>query len=356
MFKKWSLFSLLLAVTLALAACGGGSQSAGDGAVQGSGGQSEAPAAETKTPAEPAAEAETAEGATYPLTVSPTVASSQTEEQGTIMFEDVTFETMPERLVVFDYGFLDTLDVLGVEGIVGIAKDSTLPAHLQKYASDEYGNIGTLKGPLYEDIAALEPDVIFISGRQSTFYEELKEIAPVVFVGTSQEDYWNTFLASVDLAAKMFGKEAEAEEYLAKFDEALENIQALAENYDTTLVTMYNEGKLSGFATNSRFGYIYDIYGFTPVTDDIQASSHGSNFGFEAILEFDPEVLFVIDRTAATGGASNIQADMENDIIKKTTAYQNNRIVYLDGPLWYLSGGGLQSELAKIEEILAELK
>src|SRR5690606_41948605 len=45
----------------------------------------------------------------------------------------------------------------------------------------------------------------------------------VVFVGTSQEDYWNTFLASVDLAAKMFGKEAEAEEYLAKFDEALEN-------------------------------------------------------------------------------------------------------------------------------------
>ena len=53
---------------------------------------------------------------------------------------------------------------------------------------------------------------------------------------------------------------------------------------------------------------------------------------------------------------SNIKADMENDIIKQTTAYKNNRIVYLDGPLWYLCGGGLQSELAKIEEVLAELK
>lgn len=67
-------------------------------------------------------------------------------------------------------------------------------------------------------------------------------------------------------------------------------------------------------------------------------------------------ILFVIDRTAATGGQSTIKADMENEIIKKTQAYQNKKIVYLDGPLWYLSGGGLQSELAKIKEVLDELK
>ena len=51
-----------------------------------------------------------------------------------------------------------------------------------------------------------------------------------------------------------------------------------------------------------------------------------------------------------------VEKDIQNDIIKQTTAYKNNHIVYLDGPLWYLSGGGLQSELAKIEEVLAELK
>ena len=50
----------------------------------------------------------------------------------------------------------------------------------------EYANVGTLKQPLLEDIAELDPDVIFISGRQATFYEELKEIAPVVFVGTAR--------------------------------------------------------------------------------------------------------------------------------------------------------------------------
>ena len=69
------------------------------------------------------------------MTISPTIASTESEESGTVTFEDVTFEKMPERIVVFDYGFLDTLDALGVEGIVGVAKDSSLPAHLEKYAS-----------------------------------------------------------------------------------------------------------------------------------------------------------------------------------------------------------------------------
>src|SRR5690606_21530635 len=145
------------------------------------------------------------------------------------------------------------------------------PDHLEKYNSDEYASVGTLKEPLLEDIAALEPDVIFISGRQATFYDQLKEITPnVLFVGTTEDDYWNTFLKSVDIAAQIFDKQEEADKYVAKFDEALEEINELAGNFETSLVTMYNEGKLSGFANNSRFGYVYDVYGFTPVTEDIE--------------------------------------------------------------------------------------
>lgn len=345
--KNWKLLSVILASLLfVLAACGGADESK----------ESDA---NTPTEEQSATEDSTknAEGPVYPMTISPTIASTEDEKAGTIAFEDVTLEEMPKKMVVFDYGFLDTLDAIGVEGVVGVPKDSTLPKHLSKYESDEYASVGNLKTPLLEDIAALEPDVIFISGRQAAFYDQLKEITPnVIFVGTNQDDYWNTFLASTEIAAQMFGKEAEVQEHIAKIDSAIEEVKALGSQYDTSLVTMYNEGKLAGFAKESRFGYIYDIYGFTPVTEDIASSSHGSDFGFEAILEFDPQVLFVIDRTAATGGTSNIDKDMENDIIKETVAYKNDKIVYLDGPLWYLSGGGLQSELAKIQEILDELK
>ncbi|MFC4404874.1 siderophore ABC transporter substrate-binding protein [Gracilibacillus xinjiangensis] len=350
--KKWQLAILFLVLTLMLAACGSDEESPAEGA------SDDAAATEGQASDNKAAEDETADenGSSYPMTITPTVAESEDRDGTAYAFDDVEFESMPERIVVFDYGFLDTLDALGVEGIVGVPSGSPLPSHLEDYGSDEYTNVGTLKEPLLEDIAALEPDAIFISGRQAAFYDQLKEITPnVVFVGTQQDDYWNTFLESVDIAAKIFGKESEAEEYVAKFDTALEEIKELAGNYENSLVTMYNEGSLSGFANNSRFGYIYDVYGFQPVTENIDSSSHGSNFGFEAILEFDPQVLFVIDRTAAVNGESNIDTDMENDIIKQTTAYKNDHILYLDGALWYLSGGGLQSELAKIEEIKAGL-
>lgn len=340
--KNWKLFAVILTMLVfVLAACGG----------------NDAKKDSDKNASNEGETAEQSDGK-FPIKVSPTISESEDSETGqTYVYEDVTFDKMPERIVVFDYGFLDTLDALGVEGIVGVAKDGTLPKNLSKYASDDYANVGGLKNPLLEDIAELQPDVIFISGRQSSYYEQLKEITPnVVFVGTSQDNYWDSFLKSVDIAAELFDKEKEAKEYLAKFDDALAEIKDLASKYETSLVTMYNEGKLAGFATNSRYGYVYDVYGFTPVTEDIEASSHGSNFGYEALLEFDPQVIFVIDRTAAVGEKSNIKKDLENEIVKKTQAYQNKRIVYLDGPLWYLSGGGLQSELAKIQEILDELK
>lgn len=344
--KKWKIAIIMVVLSLLLAACGSKEDKAE--------GTNEAATSEQAEKTEKKTEEQSSN---YPMTVSPTIASTEAEGAGTIAFEDVTFESQPEKIVVFDYGFLDTLDALGVEGVVGLAKDSALPSNLSKYADDKYASVGSLKEPLLEDIAELQPDVIFISGRQAAFYDQLKEITPnVVFVGTSQDDYWNSFLASVDIAAKMFDKEDEAKEHIAKIEKAIDEVKTLAGKYDNSLVTMYNEGKLSGFATNSRFGYIYDIYGFKPVTEDIEASSHGSNFGFEAILEFNPEVLFVIDRTAAVGEKSNIEKDLENAIIKQTKAYKNKHIVYLDGTLWYLSGGGLTSELAKIQEILDELK
>ncbi|BAC12498.1 siderophore ABC transporter substrate-binding protein [Oceanobacillus iheyensis] len=341
--KKWQLAIALIVLALVLAACGS---------------SDEGSASEETTDNNASEETtEENENAAYPMTVSPTVSTSESRDGTTNNFDDVEFKSMPENIVVFDYGMLDTLDALGVEGITGVAKDSTLPENLSKYESDDYTSVGTLKEPRLEEIAALEPDVIFISGRQSAFYDQLKEITPnVIFIGTQQDDYWNTFLKSVDIAAKIFDKEEEAQEYLDKYDAALAELEEVAGNYETSLVTMYNEGNLSGFATNSRFGYLYELYGFEPVTEDIESSSHGSNFGFEAILDLDPQVVFVIDRTAAVGGDSNIESDLENDIIKQTTAYENGNIIYLDGPLWYLGGGGLQSELDKIDEVLNELK
>lgn len=42
---------------------------------------------------------------------------------------------------------------------------------------------------------------------------------------------------------------------------------------------------------------------------------------------------------------------VENELVMKTDAYENEKIIYLNGEYWYLSGGGLLSMKAMIEEV-----
>jgi iron complex transport system substrate-binding protein len=70
------------------------------------------------------------------------------------------------------------------------------------------------------------------------------------------------------------------------------------------------------------------------------------------LLEINPQILFVIDRTAALGTASDENAALlENDFVYQTDAYKNNKIINLSSDLWYLSGGGIESIHLMIEEI-----
>lgn len=210
---------------------------------------------------------------------------------------------------------------------------------------------------IYQGVAALEPDVVFISGRQSPFYEELKKITPnVLYIGTDGANYWDSFISSVDKAGQIFNKTEEANQFKAELEAKREEVKAKAGQYSNALVAMYNDKKISGFGANSesRFNYVYNVYGFVPVVENIESSSHGSDFSYESILTVNPEVLFIVDRT--TSELDVLKADIENDIIKKTNAYKNGKIVYLDGNNWYFGSNGITIEMAKMQEILDELQ
>lgn len=46
---------------------------------------------------------------------------------------------------------------------------------------------------------------------------------------------------------------------------------------------------------------------------------------------------------------------LDNEIVRRTSAWKNGRIVYLDPGTWYLSGGGLTSLKAMVDEVSAAL-
>jgi len=267
--------------------------------------------------------------------------------------EVVTVSKNPEKVVVFDFGILDTFDELGLE-VAGLPKTS-IPTYLEKYEDEKYTNVGSLKEPDFEAIHALQPDLIIITARQSDLYDQFKEIAPTIFVGLDTSDYMVSFKHNMDLVAEIFGKE---DEMAAELDEIDEQIAAINEKVSAqdknALITLANEGKISAYGTSSRFGIIHDVFGFKPADEKIESSTHGQSITFEYILETNPGILFVIDRGAAIGGEAS--ADMvENDLVMKTDAYKNEKIIYLNGEYWYLSGGGLKSMKEMIKEVEAAL-
>lgn len=256
----------------------------------------------------------------------------------------------PEKVVVFDFGLLDTLDELGVE-VTGVPQKN-IPSYLSKYEDEKYTNVGGLKEPDFETIHAMQPDVIFISGRQSAMYEELNEIAPTIFVGVDTAKYMESFKGNMEMIAELFGKEDKMAEELADIDSRIAAISEKSSNTDAkSLIVLGNEGKVSAYGPSSRFGIIHDVFGFKAADENLEVSTHGQSISFEYILETNADILFVIDRDAAVGGDASAKDSIENELVMKTNAYKDGKIIYLDPNYWYLSGGGLQSVKAMIKEV-----
>ncbi|WP_315116535.1 siderophore ABC transporter substrate-binding protein [uncultured Clostridium sp.] len=234
---------------------------------------------------------------------------------------------------------------------------SNIPAHLEKYKDDKYINIGTLFEPDFEKINELKPDLIIISGRQAKLYEDLKKIAPTVYLTISNENYMDSFKSNMKTLGEIFDKEEFVEKELKNIDDSIkalnEKTKASGEN---ALILMVNEGSLSAYGEDSRFGIIHKSFGFTLADKDINSSTHGQSVSFEYVVEKNPDYIFVVDRGAVVGGQTGAKQVLENDLIKTTSAYKNNKIVYLDPHIWYVGGGGFNSTIEMVEEVQAVVK
>lgn len=256
----------------------------------------------------------------------------------------------PKTIVVFDYATLDSLDQMGIE-ITGLPK-SSLPKYLEKYKDRKYVDVGTLFEPNFELIYELQPDIIFISTRQSEQYSELQKIAPTVYLPIDTNDYLGSFANNLQLLGSIFDKETFVEKELALIGETVKQLnQKVTSSGKNALVIMANDGALSVYGRGSRFDVVYNEFGFLPADTDIQVANHGQNISFEYIAKINPNYMFVIDRAATVGGSITAQQVLDNAIVKRSDAYKNNRIIYLNSQVWYVASGGLQGTKIMIQDI-----
>ena len=259
----------------------------------------------------------------------------------------------PSRVIVFDYGIADALNTLDVE-IIGLPK-SSLPSLLSKYEDSKYENVGSLKEPDMEKVYELKPDLIIMSGRLESYYEELNKIAPTIYLGVDNTDYLGSFKKNMETLGQIFDKEKDVKAQVAKVEEAISKVNEKAEGVNA-LIALANDNAFSVYGEGSRFGIIHKEFGIEAVDKTIESSTHGQKASFEYILDKNPDYLFVIDRAAVTGGNTSAKEMFDNEIIKKTDAYKNGNIVYLDADVWYTISGGIESTQKMVEEVLEALK
>lgn len=261
----------------------------------------------------------------------------------------------PQRVAVFDNGQLDNMAVIGMEERVVVTASPNLPSHLSQYSDIEVA--GSFFEIDLEVTNAAEPDLIIVAGRSSTAYDDLADIAPTIDLSNDSQNYLDSIEQNLSRYAQIFGVEDKANELSDALNDELATLYTEAQGSDiTTLMTMYNEGSLSAYGTGSRFGVVYDAFGFTPVDDEIESSNHGMEISNEYILSEDPDVIFVIDRTAAIGGEESSRSIEENPIIQETAAYKSDSIIYLSPAAWYLAEGGVETFQIMMDEVKTALE
>ena len=340
--KKLILTLLVLVMALSLAACG---TTSGEG---------------TTPPTEDPIQNNEAEAQTEPKPETITIQALN----GSKEMADIEVPYDPQRIAILDMPALDIIDALGVgDRIVGSAKVTI--EYLTQYNPDDsdgkIANLGSVKTADLEQVAACEPDIIFIGGRLSSMYADLEAIAPVVYLAVDYEKgVVESTRYNAQTIASIFGKEAEVEAMFDGFQPRIDALNAVLAGHDI-LLAMYNNNAMSLMDTESQLNILaYELGGnnLGETVGEVDKATHGEDASWETIINLNPEYIFVLDRSTATGAADEgvlgAREVIENDLIKELDVYKNGKIIYFidHANVWYTSTGGVQA----LDTMLADLE
>ncbi|MFS2224831.1 siderophore ABC transporter substrate-binding protein [Pantoea sp. B65] len=262
----------------------------------------------------------------------------------------------PRQVIILNPATLDIADALQIP-VAGVPQTSThLPPFLAKYQGKPYLNAGTLFEPDYEALSNAKPDLIIAGGRAHDAYDKLSEIAPTIALDIDNQHFVESLSQRTEQLAAIFGKQPQAKTLLDGFRQKIAALKVKSADAGTAMVLMISGGKMSAYTPGSRFGFVFDVLGFKPAASFAQTGRHGNVVSSEFILQTNPQWLFVLDRDNAIGRkeGQSAQQVLDNPLIRKTAAWQNKHIVYLDSASLYIAGG-LQSYSQLMDNISSTL-
>ena len=263
----------------------------------------------------------------------------------------------PQRVAVLDMNEVDFLDQLGVP-VAGMVKDY-VPHFLTRYKDDaNIRDLGAIVQPNLEHIHALQPDLVLMTSIQANHYKELSQIAPTLHFDV---DYQNSESKHIEVVkqhlltlGRIFGKEDVANLKAAELDAKLADARKVTlDRPEKALIVLHNNGAFSSFGVQSRYGFVFDALGVKPASSAIEAGLHGQPISSEFIQQANPDIIYVVDRTAVMEHRPVMTAEqMGNPLLRQTKAWKNGRVVFVDADAWYITAASVTSLKRVIDDVL----
>ena len=263
----------------------------------------------------------------------------------------------PQRVAVLDMNEVDFLDQLGVP-VAGMVKDY-VPHFLTRYKDDAgIRDLGAIVQPNLEHIHALKPDLVLMTSIQANHYQELSQIAPTVHFDVdfknSQSKHIDVIKQHLLTLGRIFGKEDIASRKGAELDAKVAHARTVTQaRPEKALIVLHNNGAFSAFGVQSRYGFVFDALGVKPASTAVEAGLHGQPISSEFIQQANPDIIYVVDRTAVMEHRPVMTAEqMGNPLLRQTNAWKNGRVVFVDADAWYIMGASVTSLKRVIDDVL----
>ncbi|MDZ7602419.1 MAG: siderophore ABC transporter substrate-binding protein [Hoeflea sp.] len=262
-----------------------------------------------------------------------------------------TVEENPARIAVFDIAAIDTLTALGVT-VDGVPNNLDIDALRERHTSAQ--TVGTLFEPDLEALNALAPDLIIVGGRSSGQIAQTERVAPSIDMTIWGDDLLGQARQRILDYGAIFGVGAKAEALVAELDARIEEARRAAEGKGTALILMTNGPKISVYGPRSRFGWIHSTLSIPPADPNIDAGNHGDAVSFEFVADLDPDWLIVVDRASAIGSnEQNARATLDNALLRRTKAWQADRVIYVPSASLYIAAGGARATMDVLDSLAA---
>jgi len=270
---------------------------------------------------------------------------------------ETVIDSLPHRVVALDMNEVDFLDQLDVP-IAGMPKDF-IPDFLLKYKGDPaVEDTGAIVQPNLERVYAAKPDLILMTSLQAKNYKELTEIAPTIHFDVNYRDSEVNHIEVIKnhllSLGKIFNKMALAEQKVAGLDEKVAEVQRITQGRpEKALILLHNNGSFRSFGVKSRYGFVFSSFGVKPASPIVEAGLHGQPISSEFIQQANPDIIYIVDRTAVMEGRPVMDAEtLSNPLIRQTVAWQKGRVIFVDAPAWYVMAASPTSLSLIVDDVI----